>query len=373
LAVTVRGLDVLSSIRKPRVAVVGAGLAGAACASQLKASGFDVVVFEKSRGVGGRMATRRARWISLLGKEETAEFDHGAPYFAARHRQFRELMAAAADKVCTWSPRLLATDLQVRTSRVFVATPTMNAMCRFLLDDVDVHLDHEVLKLMPTTVNLVDSPPGTGREKWLIATADGRASGPFDSVVIAIPPAQATKLLVGLGNETDEWARALLKIQMTPCWTLMAVSSKVNLEWDIAETDGDVIARIIRNDRKPGRTNTPAATTWVAHASPAWTAAHLEIAKEEAADLLGAALHAFVSKHTALKSVGQSLQWHYRAAHRWRYATPPPSSLHPADSCWWNQSLGLGICGDYFGNEGVEDAWVSGNALATRLANLLLA
>jgi predicted NAD/FAD-dependent oxidoreductase len=93
----------------------------------------------------------------------------------------------------------------------------MNAMCRFLLDDVGVHLDCEALKLMPTTVNFVDGQPGAGREKWLIATADGRTSGPFDSVVIAIPPAQTAKLLVGLNNKADECARALLKMEMTPC------------------------------------------------------------------------------------------------------------------------------------------------------------
>jgi renalase len=151
----------------------------------------------------------------------------------------------------------------------------------------------------------------------------------------------------------------------------MAVSSKVDLEWDIAEPDGDVIARIIRNDRKPSRTPKPTATTWVVHASPAWTAPHPDIAKEEAADLLGAAPHAFVSKHGPSQSAGQLLQWQYRAAHRWRYATPPPSSAHAADSYLWNRSFGLGVCGDYFGGAGVEDAWISGNAIGTRLADMV--
>ncbi|MFN9939342.1 MAG: FAD-dependent oxidoreductase, partial [bacterium] len=41
------------------VVVVGAGVAGLACAGALRESGASVVVLEKSRGVGGRCATRR--------------------------------------------------------------------------------------------------------------------------------------------------------------------------------------------------------------------------------------------------------------------------------------------------------------------------
>ena len=51
------------------VAVIGAGLAGAACARGLQAAGVQVTVFDKSRGVGGRLATRRAL-VNLPGQAE---------------------------------------------------------------------------------------------------------------------------------------------------------------------------------------------------------------------------------------------------------------------------------------------------------------
>ncbi len=43
---------------KKRIAVVGAGIAGLACAYRLQEAGFDVVVYEKESFVGGRMSSR---------------------------------------------------------------------------------------------------------------------------------------------------------------------------------------------------------------------------------------------------------------------------------------------------------------------------
>ena len=65
----------------PRVAVIGAGISGLVCARLLVEQGMEVTVFEKSRGVGGRMATRRT--------PEGCHFDHGAQYFTVRDERFR--------------------------------------------------------------------------------------------------------------------------------------------------------------------------------------------------------------------------------------------------------------------------------------------
>lgn len=57
-----------------RVAVVGAGIAGITAARTLAQAGWQVTVFEKSRGAGGRMATRRTAF---------GGFDHGAQFFGS--------------------------------------------------------------------------------------------------------------------------------------------------------------------------------------------------------------------------------------------------------------------------------------------------
>lgn len=80
--------------------MIGAGIAGLTCARQLKAKGFRPMVFEKSRGLGGRLSTRRL--------EDGVSFDHGAQYLTARSAAFQNFLrqAAEAEVVEHWRPQV---------------------------------------------------------------------------------------------------------------------------------------------------------------------------------------------------------------------------------------------------------------------------
>ena len=64
------------------IAVIGAGITGITLANLLQKK-VNLTVFEKSRGVGGRMATRRA---------EPYQFNHGAQYFKIENKEFRDFL-----------------------------------------------------------------------------------------------------------------------------------------------------------------------------------------------------------------------------------------------------------------------------------------
>ena len=83
---------------KQTVAVIGAGMTGITCARALYVAGYDVTVFEKSRGLGGRMATRR------VGK--TLTIDHEAQFITARSDAFKSFMqrACKAGTAEIWQP-----------------------------------------------------------------------------------------------------------------------------------------------------------------------------------------------------------------------------------------------------------------------------
>ena len=325
-----------------RIAVIGTGIAGAACAASLQQAGEQVSLFDKSRGAGGRMATRRAEWTDGAGRPQTAEFDHGTPWFTARHPRFVAALARAerAGAVRAWRPQVHAA-WPAQTSRPgFVATPGMPALCRHLLGDLPVHTGQAVQRLQRNTAG------------WQLVLEDGVPAGPFDQVMLALPPAQAAVLLAG---HQDGWADALAAQRMHACWTLMAVTDDADWPWDAADIDRGPLALVLRNDRKPGRQARLGQASWVAHATPAWSAAHLEAAPADVAQALAAAL-------AALLPAGP-LRWHHRAVHRWRYAMPAEASPLGLE-CLFDGEVGLGVCGDYFGAGGVEAAWRSGDELA---------
>jgi renalase len=329
-----------------RVAVIGAGIAGAACARALSDAGVAVTVFEKSRGPSGRMATRRASYVNAQGAEQTAEFDHGAPYFAVTHPAFREVIARAERAGCVvpWHPRNRGQWPVLASLNIFVSAPNMPALARHLLDGISVQAGLQVQKLLQSN---------TG---WQLLFSDGSTSAMFDHVVLAIPPAQAAALL---GDHQREWSNKLAALKMNPCWTLMAVTDHIETDWDVINGDGGVLSLIVRNDRKPARAAPHACATWVVHASTEWSVKHLEDDPQSVTDALVAAFA--LEMPPRLK-----FRYHYRAVHRWRYAQRSTAVKTDAAS-WINAALGLSVCGDFLSSTGVEGAWCSGTRIGAEL------
>lgn len=345
------GLHGADRLEPPRIAVIGAGVAGAACAAGLLRAGFDVTVFDKSRGVGGRMATRRAQWADGDGTVHAASFDQGCPYFTATRPRFRSVIdrAEKLGYAARWRQHVYCAFPALRARQVVVPTPNMPAFCRHLLNGVPLRLGHAVTGLQQCSGG------------WLLHLADDRTAdcteGPFEQVVFAIPPAQAAMLLRGHQND---WADALAAVCIAPCWTLMAVTDELDWPWDAAEVERSELAWIARNDRAPGRQAAAGLVPWVAHATPAWSLAHLEDDPEQVTAVLCNALG-------KLLAGGHTPRWHHASVQRWRHAqlaVPVPGSL----DCWSTTELGLGVCGDSFGDGSVEAAWCSGDELADEIA-----
>lgn len=330
-----------------RAAVVGAGMAGAACAEGLRRAGFTVTVFEKSRGVGGRMATRRAAWADAAGAPQTASFDHGSQGFSARSPRFKAVVgrAQALGHLARWRPRVHAEFPAPVRREMYVPLPTMSAFCRHLLAGVEVRLGQAVRRLRRDA------------DGWHLLMEGGDACGPFDQVLLALPAPQAARLLAGHDAAV---VATLAGVQMQPCWTLMAICDDVDWPWDAAEPGEGPLALVARVDRTPGRAAPAGRSIWIAHATAPWSAAHLNDEPESIRSALCEALGRQLPGR-------QARLWQHTAVHRWRHAFAPAAALGTAP-CWWQPALQLGACSDAFGNGTVEAAWRSGDELADTVA-----
>ncbi|PTT75505.1 NAD/FAD-dependent oxidoreductase [Pelomonas sp. HMWF004] len=331
-----------------RVAVLGAGLAGATCARMLTDAGFNVQLFDKSRGVGGRLATRRAEWTAPDSSLQRANFDHGAPGFNAHSQDFCAFVEQAHRDglLARWVPSMApGSYAPLDAPALWVPVPDMPALCRAIAAGLPLQ-----------TGCTVD---GLRREHggWCLLSAGETVSTELDAVVLALPPPQAAALLA---PHQLAWAQRLQAMPMLPGWTLMGTTTEpdpganTDAGWGLGWPTSGPLAWVVRNDAKPGRIRTPGQAQWVLHATAAWSHTHLEAPAAEVQAALQQALAVWL---------GRSLDWQHVAVHRWRYASVPRAAATPG-RCWWDAGTGLGVCGDALGGAGVEGAWLSARALA---------
>lgn len=314
------------------VAIIGAGMAGAAAARALSAAGLRVALFDKGRGIGGRMATRRF--------PDGSSVDHGAQYFSARDAGFAALVAewTTAGVAAPWG-----------SAGWSVGTPAMTSPVRAMLAGLDVTTGCTVARL---------ARDGQG---WRLSDATGHTlADRLEAVLVTAPAPQARDLVATAGVTWPALKPALDGVRYAPCWTLMLEhrGDPVFAETQRRERDPDAaIAWIARDGTKPGRD--PACETLVVNAAPGWSRTHLERAPDEVAALLMTELRRALGPGTpAGDRVVRAV------AHRWRYAMVETAMDTP---CLWSPELGLGIAGDGCLGGRVEAAYLSGTALAAQV------
>lgn len=322
----------------PVFAVIGAGMAGMSCATELQAAGLGVCVFDKSRGVGGRMSTRR---------EGTGQWDHGAQYFTASTPEFTQQIESwlAAGVLAQWQPQLAIIPPRPAASpshpRRYVGVPAMTAPAR-----------HLATRLPLECLRTVDAIRRDGQGWQIHSTERGWHEERYAGVALAMPAQQAAALLRPAAPELAALASAVV---MTPCWAAMLqYENALPLPFDAAFVNQGPLRWVARNASKPGRA---ANHCWVLHASPEWSAAHEEDSPDE---VLRALLQAFAELGAPAPIVGR--------VHRWRYANLPAIETAPAPGMLWQADLGLGMCGDWLHGGKVEGAWLSGRALGRAIA-----
>ncbi len=325
-----------------RIAVIGAGLSGLVVARELSRQ-HDVRVFEKSRGVGGRIATRYAdEW----------EFDHGAQFFTARTASFRRFLAPLIERgiVHHWPARFV----EIRNTEItarrqwdeeyphYVAAPRMNALGKELAADLHIEVGTRIDQLEEC------------RGGWRLRTADDSIDGDFDWVVVTAPAAQSAALL-----PADSLLRAhAATASMKACFALMlGFDAEPAIDWDAALVRDRDISWMSVNSSKPGR---EAGFAMVVHATNAWADQHIEDAIENVRDHM-------LDEVSAAAGIDARAATHIDVQ-RWRFAN---IDRQRGDAPQVEHERGLAVCGDWFLRGRVESAFTSAERVLDELAPYL--
>lgn len=305
-----------------RAGIIGAGISGASCAGTLSAAGWDVDVFDKARGAGGRLSTRRMEhgWAML-----------GAPFISARRDPFRSQLRAWARK--GWLAPLRNDAVQGRATAAWTRLNLKNhyqpviessQLVRQLLGQARLHTRSHVAALQPRTLIL----------------EDGQRLGDYDCVICSLPTPHAIPLLGALPHLRER----LDNVRYRPIWSFL-------VRWE-----GGPAASVIKFDDTlldlAVRQNGGGPGLWMVHSTHAFAETYLDVPSAEAGIRAASAL---------MGLLGVTRPVEVETAHLWRYARPSNS----AGGFWLSDRENrVALIGDGIAGVGVERAWESGLRMA---------
>ncbi len=334
------------------VAIIGAGLAGLVCAQQLHQAGYHVVILEKSRGVGGRLATRRLHNTCV---------DHGVRYLEPQgmwsERLIQTLLPRGILQVWADTCYELKPDSDVPTPypsefKRYIAPSGMTAIAKFLATGLDIWHNQRVQAIAL-------SPEHT----WHLTlnTPDNPNSLQARAVVVAIPAPQALMLLEPLASEVSSvFLNYLRSVQFDPCLSVMAGyldAKKLTLPtWNACTlSNSSDLAWIGLDSRKRLDSKLP---IFVLQSTAQFAQRYLDTD-----DLIPAGQQLLSHAAQLLMPGLETADW--VQVHRWRYAFP----THPFNQDYLDAetSLPLICCGDWCGGNLIESALHSGFASAEKI------
>ena len=327
------------------VAVIGAGLSALVAAREFHRAGRDAHLFEKSRGLGGRMATRRL---------SEARFDHGCQFFTVRSESFAREVARWEQQnlVAPWFNRMdeqgqASLNPDCENTRYRVAEG-MTALPKALGEGLPIHRQHTVSEVRWTGGH------------WHLAFAENEPTVTARALLSTAPVPQTLALLDGCGDDTVTQAlEPLREVRYAPCFALMVLLDRqpvIGPSGFFAPREDPVVATLADNAAKGVSPRIGAISIL---STDTFAAAHFDQDPDEVTAKLLAAAKPWLTGCEVLES----------SLRRWKYARPVESFSEPG---WLLPSHRLAVAGDAFGGPPrLEQAFLSGRWVAGEALKML--
>ncbi len=325
-----------------KVAIIGAGISGLVLAEAMQAVA-EVSLFEKSGGLGGRLATRRL---------DDYQFDHGATFFTARSKEFKNWLKPflASGVVQPWVAKVLtfskgATDYKRDWFEPhYVAVPTMTALPKKIAENL-YSTTPIALSTKITTLDRDD------KSKWWL----NGCQGPFDWVISTAPSPQTQEFF-----PISNFSPLLSKVEFQPCLALLVgfpIEFVSSLNFSAARCKDDILDWISVEHSRPRR---PAKGGLTLQTQNQFAKKCYELEDGELLAILLRRLGILLKRELPLTE--------QMSIKRWKYAQ---AIKQEEPLCCIDTKLRLAACGDWTQEGRVEAAFLSARNLAQRLFSYL--
>ena len=322
-----------------KIAVIGAGLAGITFACIMKDK-FNVKIFEKSRGVGGRMSTR---------KESPFIFDHGAQFFKIKTTECKKFFSQLFKKdiIQPWSFKLAyfegnhLREIKIikNADKFYVGVPNMDSILKYISRDCNVILDTKIERIKRKN------------DKWELCDQNRKLHGMYDWVILSLPAEQSLDLI----SDKTSFYPNIKKIKMKGCYSLMVGMDKsLKLDFDAAFIENKDIAWLALNNSKPSRMKNHCL---LINSSYEYASKNINTPKDKVLEHL-LNISSNLINYDLFKSSMIKI-------HQWRHVE---AECSPKENYFIDHDNKIAVCGDWLINSRVEGAFLSANELSKEIA-----
>lgn len=336
-----------------KIAIIGAGISGLAAGRELTAAGHEVVVFEKSRGFGGRLATRYA------GKELGVRLDHGISYIQAETPAFQKFLVELMDRdlIREWRGEFVDRDSDGKITSVdkkepyYIAPGGFNQIGKFMSRFMDVRTGSKVSGLTHI---------GEDRRKkrtWMLNFPTSETEG-VDAVIIATPSKQAYAILNTTIDEIDtlKLVREIDEVEYHPQFALIAGYGSTEMpDWNGMYCDDEVISWISNETTK----RETGESALVVHSSFDFARKMMDEDPSDIQDRILDKLSEILGGWAGLPEWSQIQRWRYS-----RVINPLEYDYMEIDG----KGSPLALTGSYMNGNDIESAYLSGVRLGKHWA-----
>ena len=325
-----------------KIAVIGAGMTGITISNLLRKK-VRLSIFEKSRGLGGRMATRRS---------EPYQFNHGTQYFKIKSKEFNDFLSPLIRKkiIQHWKgnhievhKNIITKTINTNHNKYFIGVPHMNSIVKYFANNnFSIKLSCKIEKIEKIS------------NEWYIYDSDNVSYGPYDWIVFTVPPKQAANLLY----KNFRYQEIINNIKMKSCFSIMLGFEEFKkLNFDTALFINEDVQWLSFN--KICKHNKEYYNLLI-NSSYSYTEKNINSCHDKVSNYL-------------LKKVSDFLNYelnnyNHKAVHFWRYAV---SENNNNFGSFIDDNSKIIVCGDWCMNGKVEGAFLSAKDAVIKILNYI--